>query len=147
MLTTQPLHFSPAYDDALYASYLIMKEEVSLPPGTHTVWWQNMSRFHPIRTCFLVMCTRLDATEGIISCKITNELSSEPTKSPIKHYNNKIIVIPFVGSSNGFSFFPSHSSQHGCTKWCHRHILIVFHWALSINSWHYSSLLWKGWIM
>lgn len=38
------------------------------------------------------MCTHLDATEGIISCKITNELSSEPTTSPIKHYNNKNIV-------------------------------------------------------
>ena len=33
-------------------------------PQTSTVWRQNMSCFHPIRTCFFVTCTRLDATNG-----------------------------------------------------------------------------------
>ena len=35
------------------------------PPQTSTVWWQNMSSPHIIRTHFFVTCTRLDATDSI----------------------------------------------------------------------------------
>ena len=31
---------------------------------TSNVWRQNMSCLHPIRTCFSLPCTRLDATDG-----------------------------------------------------------------------------------
>ena len=33
---------------------------------TSNVWRQNTSYLHPIRTCSLLTCTRLDATDGII---------------------------------------------------------------------------------
>ena len=41
------------------------KSSVQQPP-TSNVWRQNMSCFHPIRTCFFFTCTRLDLTDGII---------------------------------------------------------------------------------
>ena len=36
---------------------------------TLNVWRQNMSRLHPIRTCFFLTCTCLDATDGKLDQK------------------------------------------------------------------------------